>query len=54
MNKTKISFGPLIIVLVAFGIPLYMINKYGFMGYAQQEQERRQKRTQKMASAIGL
>jgi hypothetical protein len=54
MNKTKISFGPLIIVLVAFGIPLYMINKYGFMEYAQKKLENRMENRQKLASAIGL
>jgi hypothetical protein len=51
-DKDRVLF--LVIAIVALGIPAYMIYKYGFMGYAEQKQERRQKRIQKMASATGL
>ena len=51
-DKDRIWFR--VIAIVALGIPVYMIYKYGFMGYAQQKQERRQKSLQKMASATGL
>jgi hypothetical protein len=52
MNKTKISFGPVIITFLAFGIPLYMISKYGFMVYAQKSLENRINNRQKLASMV--
>ena len=51
-NKDRFLY--LVLIIVALGIPAYMIYKYGFMGYAQQKQERRQKRLQMLSSATGL
>lgn len=48
----KDRFWFLALVIVALGIPAYMIYKYGFMEYSQKRLENRIKNRQKLASMI--
>jgi len=52
-DKNRFWFLVFVAIFVV-AIPMYMINKYGFIEYAQKKLENRMENRQKLVSAIGL